>query len=359
MRPCASKHTAFPQDVEPERRRLVEVETVVGQLLQHLVVRWQHRYSHLPGDSLSGRERPGDVTEQVPRGERDRVARSDASGDRPDRQPQQRRRDRVSISLFGLMAGFGLFGPSVNVGPKSKKVCQPMKRGRNSCTIDHHVLVVSRIGDDRGAVGVPRKILEESAVLDPQLGRTLVASPASGNIELLIHHWPAAVDGVEVERRRSLVGRLLGFDEHREARAEIEGHVVIQELPHECGARCVGGVVRVVQAQIGINDQGDRRCLASIAQAVPSVQEPVNLADVSHGGLQLRAVVPEEGIEVGEHAAEPVLPDDESVTGRRPTLSEGIRHARHRRHLETEKKVLRGRTIRWPYALLFLSRALR
>jgi hypothetical protein len=34
----------------------------------------------------------------------------------------------ASICLFGLVAGLGLPGPSVKVGPKLKNVCQPMKR---------------------------------------------------------------------------------------------------------------------------------------------------------------------------------------------------------------------------------------
>ena len=36
----------------------------------------------------------------------------------------------VSISLLGRTAGVGLPGASVNAGPKSKNVCQPMKRRR-------------------------------------------------------------------------------------------------------------------------------------------------------------------------------------------------------------------------------------
>ena len=48
-----------------------------------------------------------------------------------------------SISLFGRIAGLGFPGPSVNVGPKSKNVCQPMKcRRARAPTAQVHLVVL-------------------------------------------------------------------------------------------------------------------------------------------------------------------------------------------------------------------------
>ena len=60
-----------------------------------------------------------------------------------------------------------------------------------------------------------------------------------------------------------------------------------------------------------------------VAQIVPGVQDAAGLADVSQGGPQPGAVLTEERIEVGEHATESILPDDE------PTR---LLRGRHRRH---------------------------
>ena len=197
-------------------------------------------------------------------------------------------------------------------------------------TGDHQVLVVSRIGDDRAHVGVARQVFEESSALDPELGRTLPASPGVHDVELLVRERAASVDRVEVERWRALVGRRQGLRHHREPGGQIERHVVIQELPHERGARGVGRIVGVVPAQFWVDDQVDRRLPASISQFVLGVQDAAGLADVPQRFLEAPTVLSEEGLDAREHPAEAVLPDDESATGR--LSPENARHARrHRR----------------------------
>jgi hypothetical protein len=55
---------------------------------------------------------------------------------------------------------------------------------------------------------------------------------------------------------------------------------VIQKLPHERGAGGVGRIVRVVEAEIGVDDQSDRCRLVSDPQLVPGVQDAPGLADL-------------------------------------------------------------------------------
>ena len=176
-------------------------------------------------------------------------------------------------------------------------------------TGDHHVLVVARVSDDGAAVRVTRHVFEQSPALDPQLGRTLTACPRNGLVELRIREWPVAIDGVEVEPWIAGVGRVRGFGFPPEGRRLIEGQVMVNELANEGGACRLRQIVRVVGAQGGIDNQGNSRRLVASAQLVPGVQDAAGLADVSQGGLQGRRILTEEGVQVGEHTTESVLPD--------------------------------------------------
>ena len=84
---------------------------------------------------------------------------------------------------------------------------------------------------------------------------------------------------------------------------------MVDELANEGGARRLSQIVRVVDIQGGIHDQGGGCGLASVAQLVPGVQDAAGLADVPHCSPQGRRVVTEKRIQVGEHTTKPVLAD--------------------------------------------------
>ena len=115
---------------------------------------------------------------------------------------------------------------------------------------DHQVLVVARVGDDRGVrPSSARQVLEQAAELDPQLvavGRV---------VELRARDRALAVDGVEVERRRARVRRVSRLGRHAQRRGRVEGDVVVDELAEERRPCRVRRVVRVVRAQARIGDQ--------------------------------------------------------------------------------------------------------
>jgi hypothetical protein len=78
--PAVFHDLRFLEGVVPQRRCLVELELPV-QVLEFAQVRQgQGLHVYGPGDALAGREEPGDVTEQVPLGQRGRaVGRRDGA----------------------------------------------------------------------------------------------------------------------------------------------------------------------------------------------------------------------------------------------------------------------------------------
>ncbi len=175
---------------------------------------------------------------------------------------------------------------------------------------DHQVLVVSRVGDDGGPVRVPRQILEETSVLDTELRGK--ASPPSGSVvEHGIGNGPAAVNGIEIDRRRAGVRRVQRLGGLTEPRRQIEREVVVDELAHERGARGVAGrAVGVVGAEQGVDDEVDGTPFESVLR----VQDPPRLADVEERRFELGARLRERG-EAGEHSPEAVFSKNEPPPG--------------------------------------------
>ena len=112
----------------------------------------------------------------------------------------------------------------------------------------------------------PRQVLEQAARADPQL------RPVGRVVELRARDRAAAVDRVEVERRRPRVRRRRRLGRHAQRRGRVEGDVVVDELAEERRPRGVGRVVRVVRAQAGsvINSTGPLLSSSFASRARPA-----------------------------------------------------------------------------------------
>ncbi len=144
---------------------------------------------------------------------------------------------------------------------------------------DHHLLVVARVGDDRGVRPVvdARQILEEAAEADAQL------VPVRRVVQLRACDGAGAVQGVEVQRRRPGVHRVGRVGGHAQRRAGVERDVVVDELSEERRARGLRRVVAVVRAEAQVRDQQNR----SFAEIVGGVEQSARLAEVGECLLHL------------------------------------------------------------------------
>ena len=143
---------------------------------------------------------------------------------------------------------------------------------------DDQVLVVARIADDRASVRAARQVLEGPAALHLEL------DVVGGVVELLLRDRPGAVDRVQVERRRAEVARVGRIGGLCEPRCGVEGHVVVDELAEEGRPRRVAGVVGIVGAQRGVDDQR----LGSRRQRIGGVQQAAGPAQLAQRRLDLR-----------------------------------------------------------------------
>jgi hypothetical protein len=174
---------------------------------------------------------------------------------------------------------------------------------------DNEILVVPRVGDDRGTMAVARHVFEEAAALDLESGRVIARAASSRpHVEVRISEWPSTIHGVEVEARRAGVGRILRVRRHAEPGRQVEGHVVIHELTYEGRPGCLRGAVRVVLAERGIDDEGHR----AGRQIVLGVEHAPRFADVPQSLLERRAGV-RKGRQLREDATESVFADDEAA----------------------------------------------
>ena len=184
---------------------------------------------------------------------------------------------------------------------------------------DDDVLVIATVADDRGVAGVAREVLEEAAALDLELD-----PPARRVVELRASGRPRAVHRVEVEVRVAAVHRSADRERRPQGRHEVERHVVVHELTHERRTRGVGRVVRVVDAQRGIDDQLARRI--GDGQRILRVEQTARCAELEERGLHLWRRVGERR-EV-EQPREPV--DGRRRRGRR-RRGQRVADERHRR----------------------------
>ena len=148
---------------------------------------------------------------------------------------------------------------------------------------EDHVLVVSGIARERTHVRGPREVLEEAARLDLELraiGRVVQVRGADR---------AAPVDGVEVERRGASVGRLERVARLPQPRPDVEGDVVVDELPEEGRSGRVLGVVRIVRGKRRVGDELDR----PRRERVVRVEQPSGLPELTERVLDLRALARE------------------------------------------------------------------
>ena len=130
------------------------------------------------------------------------------------------------------------------------------------------MLVVSRITEERAQVRRARQVLEEPAGLDLQL------RAVDRVVQVRRADRPASVDGVEIEGGRAAVDRLLRIGGLTEARPDVEGDVVVDELPEEGGAGRVRRVVRVVRGERRVGYESDRSCRERILRVEEATRRP-------------------------------------------------------------------------------------
>ena len=148
---------------------------------------------------------------------------------------------------------------------------------------EDHVLVVSGIARERTHVRGPREVLEEAARLDLEL------RAVGGVVQLRRADRAAPVDGVEVERRGASVGRLERVARLPQPRPDVEGDVVVDELPEEGRSGRVLGVVRIVRGERRVGDELDR----PRRERVVRVEQPSGLPELTERVLDLRALARE------------------------------------------------------------------
>ena len=186
--------------------------------------------------------------------------------------------------------------------PAHDPVVEQQERGVEAG--DHQVLVVARIGDDGGQrVGVARQVLEPPPVTNRELGRSVAAAPVEPHIELRCLVRPAAIDRIEIEGRRARVGRVARLRRPTQAGRQVEGQVMIHELTDERRPCRMRGVVRVVPAELQIDDELCR----PRGQIVLGIQEAAGSTELQHDLVELAARFRKRP-QPGEQPAEPVLP---------------------------------------------------
>jgi hypothetical protein len=161
-------------------------------------------------------------------------------------------------------------------------------------TADDEVLVVAAFGGDGAAFVVAGQVLELPAGLEPEEDRVVVP------VELTVVARAGAVHAVEVERGGAEVAAAAERGDPAQARPGIGGDVVVQELADERRAGGVGGVVRVVRADLGLGDEAggpDLERVLGVHRPAGGAEGEQRLSQVARGVLSERRQ-PEEPAEL-------------------------------------------------------------